>query len=171
MVYALPGMKKLILTGFLGIGFATAVAFSPTAYSQEGGAAAVPVVVPVDGPVLTVEIKNVLKQEGKLMVGIFDRAESFTDDSMEQSTQVPVTEVGDVIVEVPGLPPGKYAVVVYHDYNGNSKLDKNFVGMPKEPYAFSNHEKTPLGTPDFETCIFEFTEAGGKITLTLPGKK
>ena len=30
------------------------------------------------------------------------------------------------------LPQGSYAVSVLHDENGNGKMDKNFVGMPKE---------------------------------------
>jgi uncharacterized protein (DUF2141 family) len=37
------------------------------------------------------------------------------------------------------LPAGDYAFAVYHDANGNGKLDRNGVGMPTEDYAFSNN--------------------------------
>jgi uncharacterized protein (DUF2141 family) len=41
-------------------------------------------------------------------------------------------------VQVMNLPPGKYAILAYCDKNGNGKLDENLLGVPKEPYGFSN---------------------------------
>ena len=35
------------------------------------------------------------------------------------------------------IPPGTYAVVGYHDVNGNDQFDK-LLGMPREPYALSS---------------------------------
>ena len=34
--------------------------------------------------------------------------------------------------------PGNYAIAVFHDLNGNGKLDRNLIGLPSEPYGFSN---------------------------------
>ena len=45
---------------------------------------------------------------------------------------------------------GIYAFVVYIRVNLNNKLDKNFVGIPKEPYAFSNNAEGFLGSASFE---------------------
>ena len=39
--------------------------------------------------------------------------------------------------EFDDIPPGTYAVVGYHDVNGNNEFDKLF-GMPREPYALSS---------------------------------
>ena len=36
------------------------------------------------------------------------------------------------------VPPGSYAIAAYHDENGNGRLDRNGVGIPTEPYGFSN---------------------------------
>ena len=52
------------------------------------------------------------------------------------------------------LPDGIYAIGVYIDVNLNNKLDKNFVGIPKEPYAFSNNAEGFLGSPSFEKASF-----------------
>lgn len=49
---------------------------------------------------------------------------------------------------------GIYAFVVYIRVNLNNKLDKNFVGIPKEPYAFSNNAEGFLGSPSFENASF-----------------
>jgi uncharacterized protein (DUF2141 family) len=56
------------------------------------------------------------------------------------------------------LPPGRYALAVYHDMNDNWKLDKNFVGYPKEPFGFSNNYRPVFSGPNFEDCAFEIKE-------------
>ncbi|MDQ3560215.1 MAG: DUF2141 domain-containing protein, partial [Pseudomonadota bacterium] len=43
---------------------------------------------------------------------------------------------GFVEAQFTDIPPGRYAVVGYHDENGNSKHDR-FLGVPKEPFALS----------------------------------
>ncbi len=53
------------------------------------------------------------------------------------------------------LPYGEYAVRVYHDANGNDKLDTNFMGIPKEPYGFSNHVRGTFGPAKWEKAKFE----------------
>ena len=40
---------------------------------------------------------------------------------------------------VKDIPLQDYTVVVYHDENGNEEFDKNFLGIPKESYGFSNN--------------------------------
>lgn len=53
------------------------------------------------------------------------------------------------------LKPGKYAVAVYHDENGNRKLDRNFTGIPREEYGFSNDARGVMSAPDFKDQLFE----------------
>ena len=36
-----------------------------------------------------------------------------------------------------GIPKGECTVMAYHDENNNRKLDKNFIGMPKEDVGCS----------------------------------
>lgn len=36
------------------------------------------------------------------------------------------------------VPAGEYGIAVFHDINGNGKLDTTAVGLPSEPYGFSN---------------------------------
>jgi uncharacterized protein (DUF2141 family) len=61
-------------------------------------------------------------------------------------------------VRIPDLPPGKYAVGVFVDNNRNGKQDKNFVGVPKEIYGFSNNARGTFGTPDFAEAAFDIGE-------------
>lgn len=50
------------------------------------------------------------------------------------------------------LPPGRYGVAVIHDENRNRRLDKNFLGIPKEGFGFANNPKVFLSAPSFRTA-------------------
>lgn len=55
--------------------------------------------------------------------------------------------------------PGKYAVVAFHDVNGNEELDKNMLGIPTEPYGFSNNARGMLGPPDLAEQLVDVTKS------------
>ncbi len=46
---------------------------------------------------------------------------------------------GTVEFCLPLSAPGTYAAAVYHDEDGNGKLAKNWLGMPKEGFGVSNN--------------------------------
>ena len=60
-----------------------------------------------------------------------------------------------LIVTIPDLPPGKYAVAAYVDNNRNGRQDKNFLGVPKENYGFSNDARGMFGPPSFAEAAFD----------------
>ena len=47
------------------------------------------------------------------------------------------------------LPPGNYGVAAIHDENSNHHLDRNFLGIPKEGFGFTNNPHVYLGPPSF----------------------
>ena len=55
--------------------------------------------------------------------------------------KAPAIKDASATIDFDGLAPGKYAMVCYHDENGNGKFDENALGMPKEGYCFSNNIK------------------------------
>lgn len=52
------------------------------------------------------------------------------------------------------VPVGTYAVAVFHDANGNGKLD-TAMGIPKEGFAFSRNPKMRMRAPRFNEASFE----------------
>jgi len=56
------------------------------------------------------------------------------------------------------LPPGDYAVTVFHDENGNGDLDHNLLRLPAEPLGFSNGFSLSVfsGLPSFQKLRFAF---------------
>jgi uncharacterized protein (DUF2141 family) len=61
-------------------------------------------------------------------------------------------------VTIADLPPGKYAVAAYVDNNRNGRQDKNFLGVPKESYGFSNDARGRFGPPNFAEAAFDIGE-------------
>jgi uncharacterized protein (DUF2141 family) len=50
--------------------------------------------------------------------------------------------------------PGRYAVVVFHDANGNGNLDMGPLG-PREAYGFSNNLRPILAPPLLRSALFD----------------
>ena len=68
---------------------------------------------------------------------------------------------------VKNVPDGTYAVSFVHDKNSNGKMDKNFMGIPKEDYGCSNNAKGFMGPPKWEDAKFELKGADKSITISL----
>ena len=64
--------------------------------------------------------------------------------------------------------PGEYAVVGYHDQDGDRRLKKNWKFKPKEPYGLSrNPEIKSLRLPKFSETGFEVPMEGVEIDIHL----
>lgn len=112
---------------------------------------------------LKVEVTNFEnKASTKIFVSVFSEK-----DFLEKSIQTKsiIISGSKVIVEF-DLPPGEYAVSTYQDVNSNGKLDRYFIGKPKEPYGFSNNVK-PFGPPSYKDCKFTLTNSPKSISISL----
>lgn len=75
---------------------------------------------------------------------------------MVRGQAAPVLEARQVL-EFSGLPPGDYAVAMFHDKNANTRFDR-FLGLvPREPYGFSNN-LDGMGRPSFEEAAVPVPE-------------
>jgi uncharacterized protein (DUF2141 family) len=65
------------------------------------------------------------------------------------------------------LRAGVYAVSVFHDENMNERLDKNFMGVPKEGYGASNNPKKKMGPPNFNEAKFQLSGTEQSVEMKL----
>ncbi|MBU1665858.1 MAG: DUF2141 domain-containing protein [Gammaproteobacteria bacterium] len=115
---------------------------------------------------LTVAVNGIRSGEGEIRLMLFDREEGFRkEDKARQKLALPAV-AGTVNAVFPGLPAGRYAVMVYHDENGNGKLDLRFGMFPKEGYGLSTNPK-PLGPPKFKDAAFEVADTDSRIDIRL----
>jgi len=70
----------------------------------------------------------------------------------------------------PGLQPGDYAVAAIHDENSNARLDRNFLGVPKEGFGFANNPHVGLSAPPFRAAVVHVACPATDITIHLQYK-
>ena len=78
-------------------------------------------------------------------------------------------QAGDLTIRVDGVDKaeGQVMVALYHDANGNGKMDRNAMGIPSEAYAFSNNALGMMGPPSFDQVKFAVPQAGATVTVSL----
>jgi uncharacterized protein (DUF2141 family) len=54
------------------------------------------------------------------------------------------------------LPNGEYGLAFHHDKNRNLKMDKNFIGVPTEPFTFSRPFNILRGPPKYKDVVYVF---------------
>lgn len=108
--------------------------------------------LPASAATVEVRISNVAGGKGKVNVAVCDRARFLK--RCAYSASVP-PQAGETVVRLNDIPPGTWAVLAFQDENGNSELDRNFLGIPKENYGFSRDAASPFGPPEFDAAAIE----------------
>lgn len=114
---------------------------------------------------LIVQVENIKEVKGSLMIAIYNHEDHFL--SKEMMSDGKIIKSSNMEFAFKGLSEGTYAISLFHDENNNGKLDANFIGIPSEPYAFSNNAKGMFGPPSFEQCKFEVKGGIQKIVISL----
>lgn len=120
-------------------------------------------------PTGSVELKvaGLRSAKGLVQVCLTGDARHFPDcngDSASRHLTVPAAAAADLRFD--GLAPGAYAIALFHDENGDGKLDTRF-GMPTEGFGFSNNPRSWFGAPSFASARFAVTDRAIVETVKL----
>jgi uncharacterized protein (DUF2141 family) len=112
-----------------------------------------------DGPNLRVVATNIRSDEGKVYVWVYDKKDDWLSDRYrtQKSVEVAGNRAGDRLTIDLLLPAGEYALSVFQDVNDNGKLERNFIGIPKEPAGLSNNLRPRFGPPKYRDALFSVT--------------
>lgn len=115
---------------------------------------------------LAITLGGIRVQTGSLNIALVDSQAGWDGKiSPIKADSIPVTgEKAEVVFK--NLAPGRYAVQISHDENGNGKFDTNLLGMPTEGYGFSNNPQVSR-KPTWEEARFDLSEAGAAIAIEL----
>lgn len=104
---------------------------------------------------ISIVVKNFSSNNGFCRACLFDNAASFSNEKGNalQCVKVAVTNKSSVVV-FDNVRAGTYAVSVFHDANNNNKLDKSFLGIPKEGYGASKNKLPFASAPTFNDNKF-----------------
>jgi uncharacterized protein (DUF2141 family) len=142
---------------------------SATAATEEGLPAdaageaevAAPETAEPSGTIVHIIVENVESSSGRVNVAVCDT--SLSEDGCPYHTSVPAS-AGFVEAEL-NVPPGRYAVVGYHDVNNNDQFDK-FLGVPREPYALSGRAAESL-VPDFNDAALKINQGANYVIIRM----
>ena len=132
------------------------------------GAAPTPRVAPAPATEkVTVVVTALASTHSVVRLNFYNVSDTFLKHG-QQALRLEVRPAGKDVISIPvDLAPGEWAVALTQDVNDNDKLDKNFLGIPTEPYAFSNNVRPHLAAPKFEECKFTVSGPGKVVTISL----
>lgn len=109
---------------------------------------------------LLVQIDGVKPGRGDVLLSAFASAEGWPDQAaaVVWSARIPAT--ASTVSAQTLLPPGRYAISCFQDHDGNNTLSTNWLGIPNEPYGFSNNARRLTGPPYFENAAFDLPATG-----------
>jgi len=119
-----------------------------------------------DTATLTVKVENVSPKGGTVSFALYTQANYDDDHHPTLSRDVPADSPETTIV-IAGIKPGVYAAKMMQDINRNGKFDTSWLGLPEEPYGFSNNAHPRLSEPSFERTRFRIMPGNNMITIHL----
>ena len=102
---------------------------------------------------VTASVSRLASNKGVCRACLFINASSFAKMDAFQCKAVPIIDK-KALITFQDIPKGKYALFIFHDVNENNKLDKNWLGIPKEGYGASRNQLPFAAAPAFEPNSF-----------------
>ncbi len=112
---------------------------------------------------LDVQVTGLNSDQGEVRCGLFAGEEGWRDEdhtvraaTAKINQQAAHCDFGDV-------PPGHYAVALFHAAEGETRVSYGFLGKPRQGVGFSNNPSITFGPPDYAKAAFDL----GTEPLTL----
>ena len=106
-----------------------------------------PVEATVNAISLVVRVDNAQAGGGPVRVAMFDRA-SWLGRAVD--AEETAATGASVRLNLTAPAAGRYGFAIYQDANRDGRLNRNIVGLPTEPVAFSNGAVIRFGPPSFQ---------------------
>jgi len=116
---------------------------------------------------LTITITDLKSATAPVIFSVYEDADTYLDPKAQLKTYRFVPKATTLKLKLTDLPFGTYAIAFYQDMNDSGAIDKNGLGIPKEPYAFSNDIRPKLRAPSFDDCKFIYSKKENSITVKM----
>ena len=154
--YRLPlqsDRRRIIYSLAYIILFAVGVSFATSSLAQSGGKAT-----------LVLKVTGLRSEKGQVKIAVFNSSEKWLGEQPIYSSTINV-DSQTVTWRINDVPYGDYGVAVFHDENSNGKMDKNVLGIPLEPYGFSNNLRITFGPPKWEEAKFTVKGSTAEVSI------
>ena len=104
---------------------------------------------------ISIVIKGLKNTNGQIMISINKGPEGWPEENFIEQRIIPTFTAPDFTVIFEDVPYGNYAVGVLHDKDKSGEMTKNFIGIPKEAYGFTQNYKVVFRAPHYEEANFD----------------
>lgn len=115
---------------------------------------------------IVVTITNLENNKGVCKTCLFTNASSFAGKGAAFKCAEVKIQNKEAVATFDAVPAGVYAIAVFHDENTNNKMDKNFLGIPKEGYGASKNKLPFASGPTFKDNQIELLQ-GHTININI----
>lgn len=110
-----------------------------------------------------VKVRGAASYAGKIQAAICTR-EEFSGLHCRRSTSAPVANHEARLAF--DVPPGRYAIAVFHDRYADGRIHRSFLGLPRQGVGFSRNPLL-LGAPSFARTAIDVPADGSSIDIQL----
>jgi uncharacterized protein (DUF2141 family) len=116
---------------------------------------------------LDIAFTGIETKQGVIMIALFAGEDAYNGKGAPLKVAgVPAT-ASDVKAAFGGLPAGKYAMKIFHDIDGDGQMSVNPMGIPMEPFAFSNNAVGEMGPAGWAAAAFEVKAGANTHSVTI----
>jgi uncharacterized protein (DUF2141 family) len=112
-------------------------------------------------------INNLASPNSPINVVVYQAANKFLSKTDRFKKYKYNSDSSTFIAQINNLSYGEFAIATYQDVNKDGVCNRNFMGVPKEPYGFSNDFKPTIKPPKFKDCQFTYNENADTLTLSM----
>lgn len=106
-------------------------------------------------PNIELHIRGIKTNIGSIRIAIFTDEKGFKKEKAYKKIRMQKFQTNNLVLTTKFyLKPGTYGVSLLDDKNDNGKMDYNFVGIPKEGFAFADYYHKGLSKPKFKDFSF-----------------
>ena len=118
---------------------------------------------PAETGSVVVPVSGLRSAKGEVLACLTMQAKGFPDCRRDPAARKLAVPAGGVVtLQFRALPPGRYALSLLHDENGNGKADMALM-IPREGFGFSRDAAVRMGPPKFTAAAFPV--AGDAVTM------
>lgn len=117
---------------------------------------------------INLSITNLESSDGQVILGIYKDQASFDKEKaaiVKEFYKGSNVKNGTLQVSF-SLTPGVWGITLLDDTNYDSKMNYNWIGMPKEGFGFSNNYHTGFSKPKFSSFSFNIAQ-GQTLSVTV----
>lgn len=103
---------------------------------------------------LSITVENIQHDSGQVMLALCQSKAAFDGEEPAIASFMQAPNGESLTISTTALPPGEYGIRVMHDVDGDGEMGSNMLGMPTEPWAFSNNATGNFGPPTWEDIVF-----------------